>query len=314
MHPKPLPFSIALAAAIALAMPHPHARPSRFVAGYHIPGKYLVLSSDVRGEDDRVKPFDQLTQRQIADIYHEAWHAYFILCETPSDDRPQGGPLYQAFRKEIGERYAEYPADKHMEIHEEAVADYLDALTETYVQMKRHLGAKTPRVREAIRRRPLTYFRCWEDLFQDFYRGYYTQRIRAGEAPAVSPRDATTTASEKTTLESAPGKVEIVDARDALADFIQSARAFGMPAGYIEKAAERLNGVAFIEFGGPLREIEVDLVWSKWDLPQSHRRLIERILLEGKFPRKAHDAFAEERFRAPSPDPASPQPTPGAGR
>ena len=286
---------LALFAPVALAgVPYGH--PSRFVAGYHMPGKYLVLSADVRAEDGTLKPFDQLTRRQIADIYHEMWHAYFIECEMPTKDNPKGGELYRTFKAMIDERYAEYPADKRMEIHEEAVADYLDALTETFVQMKRHLSPKTPERRHQILTTERAYVRCWEDLFADFYRGYYTVRLRAGEAPVVSPDDATTTATGKTTLKTVPGSVDIVPAAPSLKPFIDGARAYGMPVHFLVKAVPKLNGVAFIDFNGQLPAVAADLVWSKWTLPEEHRELLERTLLEGKFPRRALEAFSEAQF------------------
>ena len=315
---KPLPSLLCILILGALQWARPAPTPAEdFVSGYYADQRLLLLGESMEGPEGRLKPFAQMSPREIATIYHETWHAYFLECEMPSRGRPKGGKLFQAFRGEVDRLYSEHPAAKRMEIHEEAVADFIDAAVETYVQMKRFLASKTPAQRENIRN--TTYLDVYRRVFEDHYRGYYTKRISGGSAsagdrattvsagergPSLPPEDRASTVSAKgraiSVSADAPSTsvplLPFSDAKTALADFIPDARRFGLPVGYLRSAASRIKGVVFIRIGSGAQPPQADVVWAAAPLPNDDMKRVQRVLFEGLLTPDPKVVFAEERF------------------
>jgi len=316
---KPLPSLLCLLVLGALLCARPAPAPAEdFVSGYYADQRLLLLGESMEGPDRKLKPFDRMSPREIATIYHEIWHAYFLECEMPSRGRPKGGKLFQAFRGEVDRLYPEHPAAKRMEIHEEAVADFIDAAVETYVQMKRFLASKTPAQRENIRN-TTTYLDVYRSVFEDHYRGYYTKRISSGSAsagdrattvsagergPSLPPEDRASTVSAEgraiSVSADAPSTsvplLPFSDAKTTLADFIPDARRFGLPVGYLRSAASRIKGVVFIRIGSGAQPPQADVVWAAAPLPNDDMKRVQRVLFEGLLIPDPKVVFAEERF------------------
>ena len=333
---KPLPSLLCILILGALQWARPAPTPAEdFVSGYYADQRLLLLGESMEGPEGRLKPFAQMSPREIATIYHETWHAYFLECEMPSRGRPKGGKLFQAFRGEVDRLYSEHPAAKRMEIHEEAVADFIDAAVETYVQMKRFLASKTPAQRENIRN--TTYLDVYRRVFEDHYRGYYTKRISGGSA---SPGDRATTVSaeergpslpaeDRPSTPSAEGRAISIspdapastpsaegraisisaadratsvpllpfsDAKTTLADFIPDARRFGLPVGYLRSATSRIKGVVFVRTENAAQPPQADVVWAAAPLPGDDMKRVQRVLFEGLLTPDPKVVFAEERF------------------
>jgi len=324
---KPLLSLLCILVLGALQCARPAPTPAEdFVSGYYADQRVLLLGESMEGPEGKLKPFDRMSPREIATIYHEIWHAYFLECEMPSRGRPKGGKLFQAFRGEVDRLYPEHPAAKRMEIHEEAVADFIDAAVETYVQMKRFLASKTPAQRENIRK-TTTYLDVYRSVFEDHYRGYYTKRISSGSASAgdrattvsagergTSPSDRAPSPSmshERPTSASVEGQnirisadatatsvplLPFSDAKITLADFIPDARRFGLPVGYLRSAASRIKGVVFIRIGSGAQPPQADVVWAAAPLPNDDMKRVQRVLFEGLLIPDPKVVFAEERF------------------
>ncbi|MBN1865771.1 hypothetical protein JW916_00625 [Candidatus Sumerlaeota bacterium] len=276
------------------------ARSEPFISGYHLGEHCLVLGESVRSESGGLKPFSQMTPSEISTLYHELWHAYFIECESKAR-----GPLYRSLRQAADSRYADFPPEKRLEIHEEAVADFIDATVETFVFVKRFMADRTPEKREEIRGSGL--MRSYRTVLGDSYTGYYTRSIVA-ETPGAdaAPRDdsdATTSSLESAPPETPVAEVEILDSRGVLDDFIRDARAFGLPVGYVREAADAMRGVVFIDMGSAetTSTIHADVVWSNVSLSDEDKTLIERILFEGLLAGEPREVFAEEKFSPSEP-------------
>ena len=316
---KPFPSLLCILVLGALQCARPVSTPAEdFVSGYYADQRVLLLGESMEGPEGKLKPFDRMSPREIATIYHETWHAYFLECEMPSRGRPKGGKLFQAFRGEVDRLYPEHPAAKRMEIHEEAVADFIDAAVETYVQMKRFLASKTPAQRESIRK-TTTYLDVYRSVFEDHYRGYYTKRISSGSASAgdrattvsAGERGPSLPAEDRASTVSAEGRAISIspdppatsvpllpfsDAKTTLADFIPDARRFGLPVGYLRSAASRIKGVVFIRIGSGAQPPQADVVWAAAPLPDDDMKRVQRVLFEGLLTPDPKVVFAEERF------------------
>jgi hypothetical protein len=316
---KPFPSLLCILVLGALQCARPAPTPAEdFVSGYYADQRVLLLGESMEGPEGKLKPFDRMSPREIATIYHETWHAYFLECEMPSRGRPKGGKLFQAFRGEVDRLYPEHPAAKRMEIHEEAVADFIDAAVETYVQMKRFLASKTPAQRESIRK-TTTYLDVYRSVFEDHYRGYYTKRISSGSASAgdrattvsAGERGPSLPAEDRASTVSAEGRAISIspdppatsvpllpfsDAKTTLADFIPDARRFGLPVGYLRSAASRIKGVVFIRIGSGAQPPQADVVWAAAPLPDDDMKRVQRVLFEGLLTPDPKVVFAEERF------------------
>jgi len=316
---KSLPMLLCLLVLGAIQCARPTRAPAEeFVSGYYADQRLLLLGESMEGPEGKLKPFAQMSPREIATIYHEIWHAYFLECEMPSRGRPKGGKLFQAFRGEVDRLYPEHPPAKRMEIHEEAVADFIDAAVETYVQMKRFLASKTPAQRENIRN-TTTYLDVYRRVFEDHYRGYYTKRISSGSASAgdrattvsAERRGTSLSAEDPASTPSAESRAISVaaadratsvpllpfsDAKTTLADFIPEARRFGLPVGYLRSATSRIKGVVFVRIGSAAQPPQADVVWAAAPLPGDDMKRVQRVLFEGLLTPDPKAVFAEDRF------------------
>ncbi|MFW6256269.1 MAG: hypothetical protein ACOC54_05555 [Candidatus Sumerlaeota bacterium] len=259
-----------------------------FIAGYNLEERALLLSSNMKAEGDNLKPFAEMSPAEIATIYHEMWHAYFLLCETPTSTT-QAGIIWERFSESAHQIYVDVPADKRLEVKEEATADYIDALVHTYVQVKRFLMDKSPERREEIRSQT-GFLKVYSQLFQQNYTGYYTRSIES-----ISKDGITTKATQS--AEDSEIQYHMVDPVETLQPFIKSAAEFGLPVGYLEKASRRLQWVVFVTMPKTAPAIQADVVFSRKALPREDMDFISRTLLEDALSSKALEVFSEKAFQ-----------------
>lgn len=230
-----------------------------FISGYHLEGKFLLLGETLRGSDGNIKPFAQLSPTEIATIYHEMWHAYFIEYQTK-----EKGELFRKFRGEVDRIYPSFPSDKRLEVHEEAVADFIDAVIATTVQIRRFLDSHSREKNlEIIEKSNL--INLYGKLFSDSYTGYYTRSVKGGNSPASSVQSTSDTMSggDNRFNSSSLLATFALDPRKSLAPFVTDARKSGLPVKYIVEASQRIRGVVFINnLGWPLPVTNPALVAS----------------------------------------------------
>ncbi|NQU45116.1 hypothetical protein HQ520_17670 [bacterium] len=288
------------------------ARGEEFLAGYQVSEKYLLLTEQMEGAPGRLKDFSDLDPREISTIYHEMWHAWFSECQATTHSlSPEGGLVYQTFRKRADAAHGESPPEKRLEIHEEAAADFIDAVVETYVRIKRHLVTKTPEEREEIRHNA-HYMSIYGQLFGEPYTGYYTKAIRVEGMPGLSDQITTSPIEAepedglllKGTLAGIPFRV--YEAERVMRPFMEGAEDFGLPARYIEEATAKLAGIVF--FGVPtmptgvsLATPQAEVIWSDTPLGEEDLRVVTEEVFEGRLPSDPKKAFAEEGFAGPAP-------------
>ena len=275
-----------------------------FEAGYSVGFQYLILTDRFLGPDGQLKPFADMTPREIGTVYHEMWHAWFDLAgPTEAPD------FLRRFRTGAGICHTDVPREYRLEVHEEAAADYIEALISTYLQMSRFLAGKTPERREEIRKQG-RYLEVYRRLFTEKYTGYYTDsidvptsataRLRdlAIGAPAHAGNGATTGTLATADGATSGGIVHSMhaDAAKFLAPFIESARAAGLPTRYLTQAAERLKSVAILRSIGEGTGLQAEVHWSLWPLRGSDLIFIERDLLEARFSMDPAVVFSESRF------------------
>ena len=273
-----------------------------FIAGYNLEYHCLILNHSLQGEDGNLKPFAELSSTEIATLYHELWHGWFIECETPRE-----GPVYQWFKNNVDSRYADYPRDKRFEIHEEAVADFIDAVIDTYVTTKRFLSTKTPERRAEIIRDTQYLQNTYGGIFSGQYSGYYINRILMQQTDdAATTASATASADDRGT--SGAAEIEIHDAKPAFAEFLQQAQNFSLPVAYVREAVNAISGVVFIDFEnnaqaedsaaeGPAPGIQADIVMAYVFLERSDLERIMQFLFEGILTEDIAQTYAENRFK-----------------
>ena len=260
---------------------------SDFIAGYNLDYHCLILNKSLQSPDGALRDFDILNDREIATIYHEMWHAWFIEYESK-----RKGTLYEAMRSRVDVLYAAYPGDKRMEIYEEAVADFIDAVIETYVHVKRFLATKTPERREEIRRTTPFLKNTYERLFSERYNGYYTKCI------ATSSAITNASTSDTLTTETLQPEIHILDAKKVFYPFIEKAARFPLPVTYIHEAAKTIEGVVFIDLSGVgAVPPQADVVFANVYLDREDIDRVISILFEGALTRNTDVVFSEERFR-----------------
>ena len=275
-----------------------------FLSGYDVEGKRLLFGYFFRGEDGRLKAFDRLNHREIATIYHELWHAWFVEVETK-----RKGPLYKALQEKAKKLHSAYPEVKRLEIHEEAAADFIDAVISTYLQMKRFLAAKTPERRGEIRDMA-RYMDMYRSLFRDNYTGYFTRNVELVDknSPRIPAED---TGKKKTFNLEFKAKdlpttttiisIETMPSRRALRRFIAEARRENLPVKFLNEAVGKIKEVAFIRIEKPTYDLDAQVVWSPHPLDPKNMEMIQRIVFEGLLTEDPQAAFAENRFHPPPP-------------
>lgn len=265
---------------------------SDFIAGYNLDYHCLILNKSLQGPDGVMRDFDTLEDREIATIYHEMWHAWFIEHESKRQ-----GACYEAMREKINALYAAYPEDKRMEIYEETVADFIDAVIETYVHVKRFLATKTPERREEIRRTTPFLKNTYERLFSERYNGYYTKSI------ATSRTITNTSTSDTLTTGTLQPEIHILDAKKVFDPFIEQAARFPLPVTYIREAAKSIRGVVFIDLSGVgVVPPQADVVFANVYLDREDIDRVISILFEGALTGDTDVVFSEERFRVGNED------------
>lgn len=275
-----------------------------FVAGYHVDGRYLLLGEAMETTSGTLKPFETMTPGEIATIYHEMWHAWFIHVETPRQ-----GPVFTALSEWADHADPSIPEEKQLEVVEEAAADFIDAVIQTTVQMKRFLSTKTPERREEIRRKT-QYLDRYGYLFEEEYTGYFTKSVGEKTESPQSPGlvDSAIQAAQAWMRESVTSDTmaAIAEAalppQEAVAEFVQSADDFGLPVDYLKEAAEAMAGVVFIRpasvgvsLGGG-GGFQANVVWSYVPLPGDLIELLTRELFDKRLSPDSKKTFAEERF------------------
>jgi hypothetical protein len=278
-----------------------------FEAGYSVGFRYLILTDRYLTPQGQLKPFDEMTPPQIGTLYHEMWHAW--LATAAFAEAPD---FLRRFRADAGMCHVDVPADDRVEVHEEAAADYIEALVSTYVQMNRFLAGKTPERREEIRKQG-RYLESYRHLFTDRFTGYYTEEI-AGATSATAHLEDFVTSGSRTAHSGASATsataVRLADATTSqglvhsihgnpaefLARFISGAHAQGLPTRYLTQAAEQLRAVAVLRSTGEGTGLTAEVHWSVWPLRGSDLIFIERDLLEGRFAMDPNVVFSESRF------------------
>jgi hypothetical protein len=246
-----------------------------FVAGYAIDGDYLILGSTMRDEKGTLLDFEKMTPDQISTIYHEMWHAYVDLVSDKS-------PLVRDMVSVAEVRYAEFPKDKRVEIHEEAVGNYLDAVVGTYIQIRRILMQKPPERRKELLSNP-RFQRIWTRLFEDSYTGYYTASIRESSETSSSLKTKKPIDSHQMTTD------DLSDAQSVLDPFVKKAENAGLPVGYLRETIGRLQGIYFLD--SQQGQIIADVKFSKKSLEPSDMQEIGRLLLEDRLTSDTHAVF-----------------------
>ncbi len=257
-----------------------------FISGYYIEGNVLLLDNSLLTEQGTLKPFEKFTPGEIATLYHELWHVWFIQVETP-----RKGAVWQAMYSRVNERYAGYPEEKRMEIYEEAVAAFIDAAVGSYMQIARFLETKTPPRREEIRSSTPYLQRTWVNLFNDTYTGYYTKNINlsTGTGDVITSHNLTLDASDLQFTVHDPGRI--------LEPFVQSAEEYSLPTGYIREAVNALRKVVFvttIHLNFSLTKAEV--VFADEYLQPDDIEMITRTLFEDTLTSSPAETFAEQKF------------------
>lgn len=278
-----------------------------FEAGYSLNFRYLILTDRYLTADGRLKPFDEMTPQQVGALYHEMWHAWLdtsAFIEAPD--------FLRRFRTDAGICHTDVPREDRVEVHEEAAADYIEALVSTYVQMNRFLAGKTPARREEIRKEG-RYLESYGRLFKERFTGYYTGEIAAATSATAHLEDFATSASgtarsggsattATTRLADGASSHSLVhsiheNAAEFLAGFVSAARSQGLPTRYLTQAAERLRAVAVLRSTAEgTTGLEAEVHWSAWPLRGSDLIFIERDLLEGRFAMDPAVVFSESRF------------------
>ena len=259
---------------------------NEFIAGYNLEKRCIILNKSLLTTDGTLKDFDKLFPRDIATIYHEMWHAYFIECETKKK-----GPLFKLMQSKVDNLYAAYPKEKRMEIYEEAVADFIDAIIQTYVYVNRFMAKKTPEERERIRSKTKFLQNVYERLFYDAYNGFYTKNI-------VIPTNVKDSPTSKTLQNiDVNQQFKIHSAKKIFASFIEQAEKSHLPVKYISEAAKTISGVIFLELragDGMLSRAEV--VFADVYLDKEDMNYVSQVLFEGKMSKDLNVLFSEKRF------------------
>lgn len=258
-----------------------------FVSGYNPDSRCVVFDTSMQAPDGTLKNFDAMTDRQIATIYYEMWHAWFIEVEAK-----RRGDLFKAMEKRAETLHQAYPESKRMEFYREAVAGFIDTIIETYMQTKRFLTPKTPERREEIRTKTRFFQNTYVEQFYKSYNGFYTKSItlpsRASDTPTSFPLR---------------GEIEETvyhtrDAEKVFGGFIQKAGRFSLPVTYIREAVKSIDGVVFMDFyskdGIPSL---ADVVFANAYLTKEDLDRVIGTVFEGKLTRDPNVAFAEDRFQ-----------------
>ena len=264
---------------------------NNFIAGYHLGWKCLLLGDTLKGSESGLKDFNSLTPTEIATIYHELWHAWFIEVESK-----RKGTLFEYMNERVDTIYAEFPDDKRMEIYEEAVADLIDATVETYMQVRRLMARRTPEQRERVRNHPDYFQNTWVRLFEDKHNGYYTKTVTLStngkDKPTTDPLE-----------QKSPPLQEVVDARKTLEPFIEAAKKEHLPVIYISEAVQALEGVVYVRLKRPRVDGVAtddspiaDVVFVNVYLTDDEIATVSRLLFENKLVKDPGVVFIEESF------------------
>ena len=252
-----------------------------FISGYHVDANYLILNKNLE-DNGRIKDFDKLRPVDIATIYHELWHAWFIRAETK-----RKGTLYQMMASRADNLYTDYPADKRMEMYEESIADFIDAVVDTYVSVKRFLESKPPERRAEIIHKTQYLQNTYGRVFIDKYNGYYTRTISA----VTEHKDQPTSLTWEKMADIM--NLKIHEPKTALDTFILQAESNGLPVDYIKEACNAINGVIFID-PTPLGVIalQADVVFADVYLDTKDINTICATLFERKLMPDAKKVFS----------------------
>ncbi len=262
-----------------------------FIAGYHLDAHCLILNVELKNEAGSLKDFDKLTETEIATVYHEMWHAWYLEYE-----KPRLGDFSKRISSRSQQMYGEHPDDKREEIYEEAVGDYIDAVIGTYMQTRRFLDSKTAQRREEIRSKTNYLKNTYSRLFKDKYEGYYLQGLQTkdGNGEAESDIDLSLDASSQSTTGSLLAVSDIQDAEKVLGEFIEKCQDSGLPTKYLKQAMQNIQGVVWLETGDD--GIAADVVFAQGQLSAEDIEVINHLLFENILTTSTQAVFAESRF------------------
>ncbi len=257
-----------------------------FIAGYHLGENWLLLGESMQNTEGELKPFESMTPSEIATLYHELWHAWFIRAESE-----RKGTVYRRMAQNLPRLYAEYPEEKRMEIYEEAVADFIDAMIATYVQVKRYLDSKPAEQQINIIENTPYLQNTYGCLFGERYNGYYTKSI--GLTPDETSDTATTPTVDKNEK-----RYEALSPEKILGTFIKRAGGFGLPTNYLREAVNALDGVVFLDLEKlSSGAIKADVEFAHVFLDTNDMDMIIQYLFENKLTRNPRDVFSPERIK-----------------